>query len=139
MSNYYVVGFLFRKEGREVALIRKEKPEWQKNKLNGVGGKVEPGETPYEAMVREFREETGADVVAWRLFAGLDCGDAHIDFFCSHQTAEVRTTTNELVEWHSIRNALLTPSLIQNLKWLIPMALDTDCPQAEIVSQFGGK
>ena len=66
-----MVGFLFRNSGTEVALVRKLKPEWQRGLLNGIGGKIEPGEDSREAMVREFEEETGARVDAWRSFAWL--------------------------------------------------------------------
>lgn len=54
-----------------VALIRKAKPEWQKGKLNGIGGKIEEGEGPFAAMVREFREETGVDHRDWGTFAEM--------------------------------------------------------------------
>jgi hypothetical protein len=37
----YVCGFMFANDFTEVALIRKNKPEWQRGKLNGIGGKVE--------------------------------------------------------------------------------------------------
>lgn len=138
-SPKYVVGFLFRNEGKEVALIRKEKPEWQKGKLNGVGGKIEPGENSFEAMEREFKEETGAVVTLWRLFVALNCDGVFIDFFCSHEPAEVRTTTNELVEWWRVSEVLNNPRTIPNLKWLIPMALDPDKPSAQVYSEFSGK
>jgi hypothetical protein len=36
----YVVGFAFDTDGR-VALIRKNRPEWQAGRLNGIGGHVE--------------------------------------------------------------------------------------------------
>lgn len=69
----YVVGFLFDGQWESVVLIRKSKPEWQRGKLNGVGGKIETfpieawvnpprherTETPQEAMAREFEEEAG--------------------------------------------------------------------------------
>ena len=55
----YVVGFAFDPEGN-VALMRKSHPEWQRGKLNGVGGKINPEDaTPLDAMVREWGEETG--------------------------------------------------------------------------------
>lgn len=55
----YVLGFMFSPDAELVALICKDKPAWQKGALNGIGGKIEEGETPIEAMVREFEEETG--------------------------------------------------------------------------------
>jgi 8-oxo-dGTP diphosphatase len=54
----YVLGFAFDKSDN-VILVRKQKPKWQKGLLNGVGGKIEIGETSSDAMFREFREETG--------------------------------------------------------------------------------
>jgi 8-oxo-dGTP pyrophosphatase MutT (NUDIX family) len=54
----YVVGFCINGDRSEVLLIEKQKPAWQRGKLNGVGGKIEPGESPIDAMIREFREET---------------------------------------------------------------------------------
>lgn len=37
---HYVVGFQFARRGNLVTLIRKNHPEWQAGKLNGVGGKT---------------------------------------------------------------------------------------------------
>ena len=42
----YCAGFLFDPEKELVVLIEKQKPAWQKGKLNAVGGKIEQGETP---------------------------------------------------------------------------------------------
>lgn len=62
----YVVGFAFNKGIKDrVVLIKKNKPKWQKGLLNGVGGKIEVGESPIEAMQREFKEETGIDHKKW--------------------------------------------------------------------------
>lgn len=54
---HYCVGFGY--YGDCVVLVKKERPEWQKGFLNGVGGKLEKNESPLEAMIREFFEETG--------------------------------------------------------------------------------
>ena len=71
----YVLGFLFDADGQHVALIIKARPAWQRGKLNGIGGKILPGETPLRAMTREFAEETGCDEpVPWQWFC--DLGDA---------------------------------------------------------------
>ena len=36
----YVVGFMLSIDGEDVALIRKERPAWQKGRLNGIGGHI---------------------------------------------------------------------------------------------------
>lgn len=58
MFTDYVLGFAF-DQYDAVALIRKARPDWQKGRWNGIGGKREPGEDGPTAMAREFREETG--------------------------------------------------------------------------------
>lgn len=46
----------------EVLLIMKpDADDWQHGRLNGVGGRLQNGESPIEAMIREFHEETGVD------------------------------------------------------------------------------
>lgn len=35
----------------------KNKPDWQKGCLNGIGGKIEEGEKPIDAVFRELEEE----------------------------------------------------------------------------------
>lgn len=52
----YCVGFAF--YGTDVILINKARPAFQKGLFNGVGGKIEFGESAFQAMVREFFEET---------------------------------------------------------------------------------
>lgn len=64
----YVVAFIFDHAGG-VWMIEKQKPEWQKGFFNGIGGKVEPGETPKEAIYREVKEEAGV-----RLISLTECG-----------------------------------------------------------------
>lgn len=55
----FVLGFAFNKEKTEVLLIKKNRPDYQKGFLNGLGGKVELGEHALFAMTREFFEECG--------------------------------------------------------------------------------
>ena len=56
---HYVVGFLFSDDRKKVVLIEKTHPGWQKGKWNGIGGHIEEGELPKDAMQREFNEEAG--------------------------------------------------------------------------------
>ena len=120
----YVAGFYFSECGRRVALIRKLNSEWQRGKLNGIGGKVEPGESPYVAMVREFEEETGARVESWRLFCTATTEEDQLYFFTASGdlTALYSAETEEVVT--AAVEDIPTLDTIPNLRWLVPLALD---------------
>lgn len=132
MSNTkkWVVGFLFRNE-REVALVSKAHPSWQAGKLNGVGGKINDGELPLEAMQREFLEEAGATVKEWKEFALLRVQDGEVHFFVAHGDYVLQSLTEEEIAWYGIENIKDKP-LIANLAWLIPLALDSGTKYAVI-------
>lgn len=139
----YVVGFMLDHPRENVVLIRKNRPEWQAGRLNGVGGKVEPGETREDAMVREFGEETGMATLAWAwdqicTIAWPDdavrVGDAEpttCTFFravdvqgCRLEEA-VTSTTDELVVVRNIMDVIAHDRIIPNLRWLLPLAAYT--------------
>ena len=124
----YVVGFAFDWNGR-VALIRKNRPAWQAGRLNGIGGHVEPGERPDDAMEREFEEEAATRLTAWEPFVVMDFPGTRIHFYRLHDLDPrvldgLITTTDEQV-------ALVWPgdanwrTMIPNLRWLIPLAAYT--------------
>jgi 8-oxo-dGTP diphosphatase len=123
-----------------VALIEKTKPEWQAGKLNGVGGKIEPGETSHQAMVREFKEETGVDALQWTPLISLRASDdATVHFFyATCEDAELQSLTEEKVAWYPVAELLslrLSVSMIPNLRWLIPMAFDPDKPRGMLTNR----
>ncbi len=123
--SYYVAGFLFDREAENILLIEKRKPEWQAGRMNAIGGKIEDGETPEEAMCREFKEETSyKSPISWKNFCLLNGPDWKVWFFCSSVShkylCEIESEESEIV---SVCNALVhTPNRIPNLRWLIPMA-----------------
>ena len=59
---------LFLKDQDQVLLIRKKRGHGA-GKINGPGGKIDPGETPLQAALRETREETGIEVPEATLMA----------------------------------------------------------------------
>lgn len=122
----FVVGFLVDCDNR-VVLVRKNRPEWQDGLLNGVGGKIEPGEYPYDAMVREFKEEADVLVDNWENFLTLIGNGFKVYFFVAHglkgQLDLVKTMTDEPIETHYFTNTCPPLDLIPNLYWILPMAM----------------
>ena len=128
----YVCGFAFSKDKRNVILIKKNRPDWQKGLFNGLGGHIEIGETPIEAMVREFCEEAGYKTYCDSWVPLIKISDSslfcewEVYFFFTFQEIECcRTMTDEKLDIIKIKE-LRKYKTIPNLKWLIPMALDED-------------
>jgi 8-oxo-dGTP diphosphatase len=127
----YVVGFMMDPTLSRVVLIRKNRPAAQVGKLNGVGGKVEQGETPLDAMSREFREETGMETTGWKLFAVYNGGDLGVpgslfDIYIYWLTGDVnqaKTVTDEVVHVIDIESLTTRTDKMSNLAWLVQMAL----------------
>jgi 8-oxo-dGTP diphosphatase len=128
----YACGFFFSPDRQRVLLIRKRRPAWQAGKLNGVGGKIERGESPAEAMRREFREEANLDVRDWQevltLSGGDDAGSGIAwrgHFFRAFGDIDAaRALTDEQLERHDVR--ALPRDTIPNLHWMIPLMLDDE-------------
>jgi 8-oxo-dGTP diphosphatase len=138
MKKKYVVGFLFYASSPFVALIEKKRPDWQRGKLNGIGGKVEPGEDCRDAMVREFREETGATVTDWRYFCRMFGGDWEVYCYVATGDYDLHSITDELVRFLPL-SSLSEFDLIPNLKWLIPLALDPEHSVADVSTYLPGE
>ena len=79
----YVVGLVF-DEVERVMLIKKNRPDWQKGFLNGVGGEIKNNEAPIEAMIRECKEESGLFIEKWHLYnkATFNTG-VELTYFCT--------------------------------------------------------
>ena len=136
MWKHYVLGFGFctTPEGMKVALIQKQKPEWQKGRWNGIGGKLEPTDlTIAHGMSREFYEETGVRIPhldwAYRMRIKNDTLKWRVDVWSTihDMVRDVQTIEEERVELFDLSEALsFRVPLIQNLHWMIPLCLDKD-------------
>ncbi|KQC08895.1 MAG: DNA mismatch repair protein MutT [Candidatus Cloacimonas sp. SDB] len=52
-----------RKNGKTLMLHRnKQKGDFHLGKYNGLGGKLEPGESPEDCVIREIKEESGLNI-----------------------------------------------------------------------------
>lgn len=110
----YVVGFMFDNSMKSVLLIQKNRPDWQAGKLNGIGGHIEPGEYPIDAMVREFREETDVktEVSTWAHVLTLRFPYAELEVFSAKSSlafAAAKTVTDEPVIRFSLVNQYFHP------------------------------
>lgn len=136
----YVLGFAFDEYNDHVVLIKKNRPEWQAGKYNGVGGKVEVGELHSEAMVREFHEETGilTEYKDWT-YVGVLRDEFEEQFTIgifaikidSHWVTSMTDEEVVVVDPSTVNRY----NAIPNLEFLIPMAklvLETDHPSLEI-------
>lgn len=104
----YVLGLMFSPDGKEMVLIRKNRPSFLAGKLNAIGGHHEEGESAVEAIRREFEEESGipTTVEDWTHFTTL--GNAEFTMPCfyafSERYVEARTTTDEDVAVYTVAN-----------------------------------
>lgn len=122
----YCLGFAFTDNDNFVVLIQKNKPAWQKGLLNGVGGKIEENELAHEAMVREFREETGITHHHWTRVTQMNFNGAEVIVFATRLPKghnNLTQMTEEQVGLYSIIDVRNHPKVIPNLRWLVPMAL----------------
>jgi 8-oxo-dGTP diphosphatase len=125
----YVLGFMFSNSKQCVCLIKKKRPAWQANKLNGVGGHIEPNhKNAIDAVVREFKEETGVETTQedWSFFAHMSTDNEEVFVFRSFtdNVVNVRTMTDEEVVVSLVKDDYDFYQRIPNLNWLIPLALD---------------
>jgi len=127
MLKRYVLGFAFNRDLSEVLLIKKTRPEWQKNRMNGIGGHIESGELSCEAMVREFVEETGITTcLPWKQYAVLRGDTWIVDIYNTVAGVFVPmfiTTEEGTVSPASVADLKNQP-VLPNLLYLIPMAIN---------------
>jgi len=126
MIKTYVVGFMFNPDYSRVALIHKRHgPECVVGRWNGVGGKIEPTESAYHAMVREFQEETGVFHLGWTCFCVLTSGTAVVHFFYASSPCinDLRTMTDEEIKVFGT-GCFPRAAVVKNLTWMIPFLCD---------------
>ncbi len=92
-------------DGSRVVVIDRKKKDWPG--VTFPGGKVEPGESFSDAVVREVREETGLDVFAPRLCGVKDWyenGNRYVVLFykTSRFAGDLRSSDEGEVRWEEL-------------------------------------
>ena len=144
----YVNGFMFDPEGKHVILLLKSYPEkyagkgrmeWQKGRLNGIGGLVQAGEGIEGAMCRKMLEEASIEtpIEQWRIFAQTSFNGG----VCFHLVAiakdmqqfeSVKAGRDEATSVVALVNLERMP-VLYDLKWLLPLAFDKAVKYAELL------
>lgn len=114
MKTIEVAAAIIIKDGKVFA-TRRGYGEW-KGWWEFPGGKIEPGESPQEALKREIREELNAEIEVGKLLETIewDYPSFHLTmhcFKCSLQSETLHLNEHEAAAW-------LTPATIHTVKWL---------------------
>lgn len=89
-----VCALIFTENLKILGVSRKDNP----TAFGLIGGKVDKGETPEEALIRETKEETGLDITKYeKIFERTD-GDFKCSTYLCEVTGEIQTTEDGIVK-----------------------------------------
>jgi len=129
VKNYVIVHA--RHPDGKILLVLKDRPEWQKGRLNLVGGKIEKGETPGHAAMRELQEEAGLIGISPEYgtpiipklcgaIKGVDCVVYCFSVDVNEKIIKPREGETEKVDWYSL-DVLDDSRLMPNLRLVVPL------------------
>lgn len=137
----YTLCFLTRAD--RVLLLHRRRPPNQ-GLWNGVGGRLEPGETPLAACLREVQEETGYRLASARFgglltWSGFEIADGGLYLFTAEAPSgkPMPTAEGELRWWPRAR-VQTAPEVVSNLHFVLPPLLDGAPPQVYHMTYAGG-
>jgi len=122
----YVLALLFTADRQEIVLVDKTRPAWQAGRVNALGGKLRDGESAEDAARREVREEAGVDVASWEPVLVWRDAQYTMHVVRAFDDAARRTRTAEDQRVFRAPVHALPPNVIDNLRWLVPLALDRE-------------
>lgn len=126
MPNYVIV-FAENVVNKNFILVEKKKPDWQRGKLNLVGGKIELNENPAEAASRELKEETGIAAFDLEHMGEIHCYNNEICYCYKAYVPniEIKSGDDEEEEffWTNWDNVKNKSNLMLNLTLIIPLCM----------------
>ncbi len=108
--------------------MRRTRPAWQAGRVNALGGKLLPGESPAAAASREVFEEAGVRVPAsaWRETVVWHDPVYRMHVLAAFHAAAEGARTAEDQEVFLGEVHALPRECIENLHWMVPLALDSE-------------
>ncbi|MBC1500875.1 (deoxy)nucleoside triphosphate pyrophosphohydrolase [Listeria weihenstephanensis] len=113
-KDIHVVGAIIQKNGKILCVQRAD------SAVNGAdwefpGGKIEPGETPEQALIREVQEEIGCEITVTEAFDhtvyAYEFANVHLTcFLCELVAGEPILHVHQAMKW-------LSASEMLHLKW----------------------
>ncbi len=127
----------FIRRGDEILMLNREKTSWM-GSWNGVGGRIEKGETPKDGALREVYEETGitlsdirdCGIVTWESddesFGGMHLYIAHVSDDFEYLTP--KATDEGILDWKKVDWILNADNtgVIKNIQHFLPKILDNE-------------
>lgn len=138
----YTLCFLTR--GAHILMLHRQNPP-NRGLWNGVGGHLEPGETPRDCVLREVREETGfclaevafGGILTWDGFE-TPPGGLYI-FTAAAPSGEPRACPEGPLEWKPRDWVFSSPEVVSNIHVFGPLVLGGSPPRRYHFSYADGK
>jgi 8-oxo-dGTP diphosphatase len=112
----------------QILMLKRNNPP-NKGKWNGVGGRIETGESPYQSVLREIEEETGlvldrltfGGIMTWEGFE-IKSGGLYI-FSANVDEKYVIANGEGILNWQSRAFAFNHPEVVDNIHYFLPPVL----------------
>lgn len=144
MDITFTLCFIRHKE-KYLMLHRQKQPN--QNRWNGVGGKIETGETPTASCLREIVEETGISdistislrgIVTWNDVTWNNTGGMYV-FVAESPSENVVSSEEGNLEWKSLEWIYNDKSVVSNIPIFLPTMLQEDEERLEHAFSYNEK
>ncbi len=128
----YTLCFLTR--GENILMLHRRNPP-NRGFWNGIGGRIEPGETPIQGALREIREESGYQLEAlrfcgWLTWEGFEIPKGGLYLFSAEAPAGEAVSNDEgELAWQPREWVFHSDEVVSNIHVFGPLALNDPQPK----------